>query len=164
MADKSLVVGVVSDTHGYLDEALLAQLEGSDLIVHAGDICSRTDYERLLKIAPVQACLGNNDSRSTYGGSLERMANFYAGGLHWLVCHYQERIDTRLCDVAICGHTHRPGIYRDERNTLIMNPGSPTYPRTAVGPTCGRIVIEDGQITEASIVQLDCERPSMWGW
>ena len=43
---------IVSDTHGYLSPALLAELEGADVIVHAGDICSPSDYRRLEEIAP----------------------------------------------------------------------------------------------------------------
>ena len=45
--ENKIVVGVVSVTHVYLDDKWLEALEGSDIIVHAGDICSRTDYERL---------------------------------------------------------------------------------------------------------------------
>lgn len=151
---KPLVVGVVSDTHGWLDQALIAQLKGSDLIVHAGDICSRADLEALRAIAPVQACLGNNDYSHEYPGGLPKIASFYAGDLHWLVCHYAERIDTRLCNIAISGHTHRPFAQTDAHGCLCMNPGSPTFPRSTMGPTCGKIVVDKGQILSAEIIQL----------
>ena len=35
-----------------------------------------------------------------------------------------------------------------------MNPGSPTFPRGTLGPTIGRVIIEDGTILSAEIVQL----------
>lgn len=40
--------------------------------------------------------------------------------------------DLKLCDIAICGHTHRPSSREWHRATgvLVMNPGSSTYPRS----------------------------------
>jgi len=146
---------IVSDTHGYLSEELLKAVEGADYIVHAGDMCSESDYWRLSQIAPVRMCLGNNDWGMDYGPDVKRVTRFFAGGLRWQLCHYQERLDLLTCDIAICGHTHRPFFERDERTrTLVMNPGSPTFPRTAKGPTIGRIVAENGHVREVHIVQL----------
>ena len=146
---------IVSDTHGYLSEELLKAVEGADYIVHAGDMCSESDYWRLSQIAPVRMCLGNNDWGMDYGPDVKRVTRFFAGGLRWQLCHYEERLDLLTCDIAICGHTHRPFFERDERTrTLVMNPGSPTFPRTAKGPTIGRIVAENGHVREVHIVQL----------
>ena len=58
---------IISDTHGYLSPELLEQLQGADVIVHAGDICSPSDYRTLSDIARVQMCLGNNDWSYDYG-------------------------------------------------------------------------------------------------
>ena len=52
---------IIADTHGYLSDELLHALEGADVIVHAGDICSAGDLRRLEDIASVKFCLGNND-------------------------------------------------------------------------------------------------------
>ena len=40
-------IDIISDTHGYLSPALLDELEGADLIIHAGDLTSEMDYEHL---------------------------------------------------------------------------------------------------------------------
>lgn len=153
---------IVSDTHGYLSQALLDQLQGADLIVHAGDICSESDYRTLNKIAFTHACRGNNDWGFEYDSFVTPMVRFFAAGLRWEVCHYRERLDLKTCDVAICGHTHRPFVTRDEATgVLVMNPGSPTFPR-AGGPTMGRIVVEDGKVTSAKIIELD-EKSVDWG-
>ena len=147
---------IVSDTHGYLSEELLEALQGADYIVHAGDMCSESDFRRLEQIAPVRMCLGNNDWGMDYGPGVERVTRFYAGGLRWQLCHYVERLDLLTCDIAICGHTHRPYFERDERTrVLIMNPGSPTFPRTRKGPTIGRIVAEKGHVSEVRIIELN---------
>ena len=127
---------IISDTHGYLKPELLDALQGADVIVHAGDICSPSDFRTLQLIAPVQACLGNND------------------GLKWQVSHYRERLNLSLCDVAICGHTHTPFLERDEwTGTLVMNPGSPTAPRRS-RPSMGRILCEEGRVIDAQIIAL----------
>jgi len=49
---KPLRVGLISDTHGLLRPEAAAFLRGSDLIVHAGDICDPSVLEALRAIAP----------------------------------------------------------------------------------------------------------------
>lgn len=145
---------IVSDTHGYLSDELLDALRGADVIVHAGDICSESDYRTLNEIAPVHACRGNNDWGYDYDSFVTPRVRFFAGGLRWQLCHYRERLELDTCDIAICGHTHRPLVERDGRTgKLVMNPGSPTYPR-AGGPSIGRIVAEAGKVESAEIVEL----------
>jgi putative phosphoesterase len=55
------MVGLISDTHGLLRPEALAALEGSDLIIHAGDIGNPTIIEQLRAVAPVVAVRGNID-------------------------------------------------------------------------------------------------------
>ena len=138
---------VISDTHGYLSSELLEALQGANYIVHAGDITSNADYQTLQKIAPVKLCLGNNDFCYNYGPMVKKK----------VICHYREKLDLVKCNIAICGHTHRPFIQRDEwTNTLVMNPGSPTYPRGHEGATIGRIIVDDetAQVVSAEIISL----------
>lgn len=145
---------IVSDTHGYLSPELLAELAGADVIVHAGDICSPSDYLTLCGIARVQMCLGNNDWSYDYGPAVKGRKIFYGSGLKWQVTHYRQHLNLTMCDVAICGHTHTPFVERDEwTHTLVMNPGSPTYPRRS-RPSMGRILVDDGKVVEAKIITL----------
>ena len=79
---------------------------------------------------------------------------FFSSGLRWQVVHYRQHLNLLKCDVAICGHTHRPFVERDEwTGTLVMNPGSPTYPRGSK-PSMGRILCEDGRVVDAQIIEL----------
>lgn len=145
---------IISDTHGFLEPDLLDQLQGADVIVHAGDICSGADYRTLQKIAPVQMCLGNNDWAYEYGPEVKTRKVFFSSGLRWQVVHYRQHLNLLKCDVAICGHAHRPFVERDEwTGTLVMNPGSPTYPRGSK-PSMGRILCEDGRVVDAQIIEL----------
>ena len=149
---------IVSDTHGYLSPELLSALRGADVIVHAGDLCSMGDLRRLERIAPVQMCLGNNDWGMDYGPGVKRLTRFFSEGLRWEICHYRERLDLLTCEIAICGHTHRPFVERDERTgTLVMNPGCSTFPRSG-GPSMGRVIAKDGEVLLAEIVKLEPSR------
>ena len=150
---------IVSDTHGHLSDELLDALRGADMIMHAGDCCMLSDYETLCRIAPMAMCLGNNDWGMDYGPDVERMTRVFRCGLRWQLCHYEERLDLATCDIAICGHTHRPSVSWEKSpggssKVLLMNPGSPTFPRTGDGPTIGRIMCEQGSIQSAEIIKL----------
>lgn len=148
-------VDVVSDTHAHLSDELLCALEGADAIVHAGDMTSDDDRKTLCALAPVYQCLGNNDICYHYGSDVTRRVRFSLSGIEGVVAHYYEDLEPErdACRLAICGHTHRPHI-ETVSGILYMNPGSPTYPRTTLGPTIGRLMIEDEQIISAEIIQL----------
>lgn len=152
-------IDVVSDTHGFLSPELVAALDGADLILHAGDMTSRSDYERLWKIARVEMCMGNNDWSYDYGPSVKRTVRVAYAGLRFQLAHYRELLAPDTCDVAICGHTHRPYVEEPAAvgEAIVMNPGSPTYPRSELGPTIGRILVADGKVLSATIVRLDPE-------
>ena len=148
-------IDVISDTHGWLSDELLGELEGADLIVHAGDICSTSDYLKLQKIAPIKACLGNNDFPGQYPDDVSRITSFVYQGLRFQVCHYQERLVKGAADISVCGHTHRPFIDQENSKKLLMNPGSPTYPRGfVIGASMGRIHIQDRKILDCEIIEL----------
>lgn len=145
---------IISDTHGFLSPELLSELAGADVIVHAGDMCSASDYRTLSDIAPLRMALGNNDWAYDYGPMVKERTVFLGGGLRWQVTHYRRRLNLQMCDIAIFGHTHTPVLERDEwTGVLVMNPGSPTYPRRS-RPSMGRIWVEDGKVVDAQIITL----------
>lgn len=146
-------VDIVSDTHGRLSEALLAELEGADLIIHAGDITSESDWEHLRCLAPVKGVLGNNDYYYTYGDEVQAVACFVYEGLRFCVAHYREDLPLSEADVAVCGHTHRSRI-EQVGSCLLVNPGSATYPRGGRGATMARMLIADGKVISATIIDL----------
>lgn len=163
-------VDVVSDTHGHLPPELLERLDGADVIVHAGDLCSPLDLDALNAIAPTYAALGNNDWSYEYENHFGRLyeravrktVRMELFGLRWEVCHYRERLDLAWCDVGICGHTHRPHVERTQAGVLVMNPGSPCRPRTTMGPTFGRILVSGGEVVDAVIEQLPVKPQMAW--
>src|SRR3954469_3936910 len=64
MGAQGMLIGVISDTHGLLDERVLELFRGVSHIIHAGDIGREDLIWKLEEIAPVIAVRGNNDSNS----------------------------------------------------------------------------------------------------
>lgn len=146
-------IDIISDTHGYLSPALLKQLEGADLIIHAGDITSEIDWEHLCTIAPIKGVLGNNDYYRDYGREVERLARFTYEGLRFAVAHYREDLPLDEADVAVCGHTHRAKVL-DMGGCLVVNPGSPTFPRGSRGATMARMMVAGGRVLSVEVIDL----------
>lgn len=147
-------IDIVSDTHGRLSPELLTELSGADLIVHAGDITSDMDLDHLRAIAPVQAVLGNNDHFFyDYGPDVTRLNEFEYEGLRFAVSHYREDLPLDRVDIAVCGHSHVP-VVAEMGTCVLINPGSPTFPRTARGATMARAWVADGALVSAEIIEL----------
>ena len=107
MADAKRI-DVISDTHGYLSDELLAALEGADLIIHAGDMTSEADWDHLNTIAPIKAVLGNNDYYRDYGPGVPALNTFTYEGLNFAVAHYQMCIRDRLIPTFRTKHRNLP--------------------------------------------------------
>src|ERR1051326_2846861 len=120
------VVGLISDTHGLLRQQALDALQGSDLIVHAGDVGRPDIIPQLRLLAPVVAVRGNVDhgdwaSQLPVTAVVEtELALIY--GLHDL---QQLDLDPAAAgfNIVVSGHSHKPG--RTERSgVMYLNPGS----------------------------------------
>lgn len=146
-------VDIVSDTHGHLSEELLAQLEGADLIVHAGDMTSEMDFEHLQQIAPVRAVLGNNDYFFDYGAGVERLIRFEYEGVTFTVSHYRRDLPRDCTGIAVFGHSHVP-VIEEKRGAVFVNPGSPTFPRSEHGATMARAWLSQGSLLSMETIKL----------
>jgi putative phosphoesterase len=119
-------VGIISDTHGLLREEALRALQGSELIIHAGDVGGSEIIEALEKIAPVIAVRGNTD-HDPWGSTLPATAVAEAGaGLIYVLHNIQELdLDPVVAgfQMVVSGHSHKPSkIERD--GVIYLNPGS----------------------------------------
>ncbi|QAY68350.1 metallophosphoesterase family protein [Paenibacillus protaetiae] len=136
---------IVSDTHmprmaKSLPAALVQQLEGADLILHAGDWTTLLVYHELARYAPVKGVAGNNDGEALVAKfGLKRIVN--AGGKRFGLVHGHGPVRSRTAlqtalaafdgeqvDAVIFGHSHVPYMKRHE-GVLLFNPGSPTAKR-----------------------------------
>ena len=159
-------VGLISDTHGLLRPQARAFLEGSDHIIHGGDICEPRILEELSALAPLTAVRGNND----HGPWAERLPL----GADVLIGETLIRIVHDLADLAdverdllaeghgktgpafarvvISGHSHKPSV-RERGGILYVNPGSAGPRRFKLPIAVGELLIE-GPAVSARIVEL----------
>jgi uncharacterized protein len=151
-----LRVGLISDTHGLLRPDAAAFLQGSDCIVHAGDICDPAILERLAAIAPVTAVRGNND-HGAWAERLNETEFMQAGAIFIYAIHDLADLDIEPraagVRVVVSGHSHHPKI--DERDgVLYVNPGSAGPRRFRLPIALGELLI-DGDAVSARITELD---------
>jgi uncharacterized protein len=131
-------IGVISDTHGYLDPAVLDEFTGVTHIIHAGDIMDGATLEALERVAPVTAVAGNMDAARL--GKLPREVAGEIAGVRFIVGHKRKRLLKRLAlgkiegfgksespDLVVCGHDHLPAVEWVD-GTLFLNPGSASAP------------------------------------
>src|SRR5215472_12554812 len=108
-------LGVISDTHNYLDPAVTELFDGVDHILHGGDIGMPWLVLELQTIAPVTAVLGNTDDA---GLRLPLTAVVELASRKFLVHHIvnpldlerelKARIERERPDVVVFGHSHKP--------------------------------------------------------
>src|SRR5271169_4293601 len=107
----SILIGVVSDTHGLLRPEALKALRGSDHIIHAGDVGSPEILETLSAIASVTAVRGNVD-KDAWSRNLPETQVLELGGILIYVLHDLAQLDLKPkaaeFKVVVSGHTHVP--------------------------------------------------------
>ena len=162
-----MLVGIVSDTHGYFHPALPGALADADLILHAGDVGTPDILDRLEEIAPVRAVYGNVDGTPVRHRAPEHQ-RLNVDGIRFWMTHIGGRpgrwakgIGPKLReerpDVFVCGHSH---ILRIERvaslgRMLYLNPGAAGRQGFHQRKTCVRLVVERGAMRQAEVVHLD---------
>lgn len=127
-------IGVLSDTHGFLDPKIFKLFANVEHIFHAGDIGNASLILELGQIAPVTAVLGNNDA----GLNFKETEVAQLAGRKFLLHHIlvpsfpreglRERLERENPDVVIFGHSHEPYCETIGR-TLYLNPGYAGKPR-----------------------------------
>ena len=149
-------VGVISDTHGLLRPQALAALEGSDYIVHGGDIGNAGILEELAAIAPLTVVRGNND-RGPWAHAVPATARLQAGSVLIYVVHDIATIDIdparEGAQIVIFGHSHKP-LAQQRGPVLYLNPGSAGPRRFKLPITVAQLGIE-GERIEARIIELN---------
>lgn len=146
--NKTISIGVISDTHGLLRPEALAGLRGSDHIIHAGDIGDPTVLDKLAEIAPVTAVRGNVD-RGVWARKIPETNVLEVGGVSIYVLHDLQTLDLKLeaagFAAVVSGHSHIPK-QEMKNGVLYFNPGS-AGPRRFRLPICmGRLLVEAGKV------------------
>ena len=148
-------VGLISDTHGLLRPQAVAALQGSDFIVHGGDIGDAGILDALAAIAPLTVVRGNND-REAWAEAIPETAVLQLGDVRLLAIHDLSELSGNPAGggvrVVVSGHSHQPKV--EERDgVLYVNPGS-AGPRRFKLPIAVAELIVDGDTVGARIVEL----------
>ncbi len=156
-----LTVGVVSDTHGLVRPEAIAALEGSDVILHAGDVGAQHVLEELGRLAPVIAVRGNVDGG--WARLLPERRLLELGGVTVLLLHDRALLGPRpFADrppgprrrppiaggperIVVFGHSHQP-LAEKRDGVLWFNPGSAGPKRFSLPVSVGQLVIEGGRL------------------
>jgi len=149
------VIGVISDTHGLLRPEALEALQGSRLILHAGDVGRPEILSELRTIAPVVAVRGNTD-RAPWARKLSWTEAVEIDGRIIYLLHDLECLDLDLraagISAVIFGHSHFPEVETRE-NVLFLNPGSAGPKRFRCPLSVARLSFPKGEIS-AEILPL----------
>jgi putative phosphoesterase len=150
-----MIVGVISDTHGLVRPEAIEALQGSEFIVHAGDVGDARVLDHLRAIAPTFAVRGNVDS-GQWAGALPITEVVDAGGLSLYVLHDLATLDIDATAAGfaavISGHTHRPHV-EVKNGVLYLNPGSAGPRRFALPVSLARLRVEGARLSH-EIVEL----------
>ncbi len=147
-AEKRIIV--VSDTHGDASVAarILSLFPAPDALIHLGDFAD--DAPRIAQVlgCPHYAVRGNCDYAALT--PQERVLTLY--GKRFYLTHGHRfagdlalalRGEEERCDVVLSGHTHRPSLLAHGQ-MLLVNPGSPAYPRGGSPRSLAVVTIADG--------------------
>ena len=141
-------VGVISDTHGYLDPRVEKIFAGVDHILHAGDIGFASIILELELIAPVTAVLGNCDSDIDY----RLTESVRVGQKKFLVHHIvnpwalTEAITNRIIreepHAVVFGHSHKK-FAETVDGIFFFNPGYAGKPKFGAERSVAILHLED---------------------
>jgi len=147
-----MTIGVISDTHNYLDPKVPPLFAGVDHILHAGDVGMPRIILELQAIAPVTCVLGNTDD-PRFNYSLTEVVTL--AGRKFLIHHIvdprkltddlQRRLLREQPDVVVFGHTHKP-FSASINGTLFFNPGYAGKQRFELERSIALLTLDEDQI------------------
>ncbi len=161
---------VLADTHirpgraRRLPDAVYAELERADVVLHAGDVLTHDLLDELSGFAPVHAVLGNNDTALV--GVLPQRLTVDVAGVAIAMVHDSGPAKGRAARMRRCfpdaavvvfGHSHMPVAEQGVDGQLLFNPGSPTERRRAPHRTYGLLECDNRRVVRHVIVPVSTQ-------
>jgi putative phosphoesterase len=146
--ENNFKIGVISDTHGLLRPEVFKIFKGVDLIIHAGDIGSKTIISSLRKISKVIAVKGNIDEEEwAKKFPVTKLIKF--GLITIFLIHNINGLkfdpSTKNINIIIYGHSHMPNN-EQKGNVLYFNPGSAGKKRFNLPISVGLMEVKNQKI------------------
>lgn len=157
-------IGLVSDTHSYLDPKLFTHFEDCDELWHAGDVGNLAVVDQLKAFRPLRVVSGNIDLVSA---DLPANLRFTLEGFQIWITHiggappkYNPTVRPVLQanppDLFICGHSHMLKVMRDAslHQMLFINPGASGKTGFHQMRTAMRFTLNNRQISDMQVIEL----------
>jgi putative phosphoesterase len=158
-------IGLLSDTHGFLDPQIFTYFAYCDEIWHAGDFGPHALADELETFKPLRGVYGNIDDGQMHRRFPERIS-FSCGGLNVCIQHiggYPGRyvpgvkawLQQEKAGLFISGHSHILKVQPDHAlNCLHINPGAAGKQGWHSIRTIVRFGIESGKVQELEVIEL----------
>ena len=158
-------IGLLSDTHGFLDPNIFLHFKKCDEIWHAGDFGNEGVSEKLKSFSIIRGVFGNIDGREIRQVYPEEQ-NFICDGINVFMTHiggypgnYFPEVAAKLAsykpNLFICGHSHILKVMPDKKNGLLhMNPGAAGRHGFHKIRTILRFTILNGKISDLEAIEL----------
>jgi len=158
-------IGLLSDTHNFLDENIFRHFEQCHEIWHAGDFGTIEIAEKIKAFRPLRGVYGNidgQDVRSVYPEKLR----WTCEGVEVFMTHiggsppkYNAAVRQELIalppQLFICGHSHILKILYDEKlQFLFMNPGAAGSQGWHKIRTLIRFTISGKEMKDCEVIEL----------
>lgn len=160
-------IGLLSDTHSFLDDKVFHYFADCDEVWHAGDFGSMEVLERLRQFKPLRGVYGNIDG-APLRAELQEDLRFECDGVPVFMTHiggYPGRYDPRVGKLLrsdpprdglfISGHSHILKAMPDKTlGFLHLNPGACGNEGWHKVKTLMRFALDRGQIQQLQIIEL----------
>jgi putative phosphoesterase len=159
-------IGLISDTHGYLDEAVFRHFESCDEVWHAGDFGSREVIEKLSKFKPLRGVYGNIDGHDIRI-EFPEVLRFVVEQVEVLMIHIggypgrytaltkKEMAKAGSPKLFISGHSHILKVMYDQQiGCLHMNPGAAGKHGWHKVRTLIRFGIDGAEMRQCEVIEL----------
>jgi hypothetical protein len=158
-------IGLISDTHNYLDDAVFTHFANCDEIWHAGDFGTAAIVDKLKAFKPLRGVYGNIDGADIRNEYPEKL-RFTCEGVNVFMMHiggypghYTTPAKAELLahptQLFISGHSHiLKVIYDDKLKCLHMNPGAAGVHGWHKVRTLIRFVIDGKDMKQCEVIEL----------
>ena len=159
-------IGLISDTHGFLDPKVFGHFRNCDEIWHGGDFGDMEVAKALEDFKPLRGVYGNIDDKDLQSRFPEDLW-FKCDGLTIWMTHiggapprYNPRIrkllTTQVPDIFICGHSHILRVARDPAygGMLYINPGAAGNQGFHYMKTLVRFELEEKEVKNLEVIEL----------
>jgi len=160
-----LRIGLISDTHHFLDDNVFKHFEKCDEIWHAGDFGTIEVANKLAAFKPLRGVYGNIDGQDVRTVYPEKL-RWQSEGINVFMTHiggYPPKYNPTVKKILqadppqlfICGHSHiLKVIYDDKLSCLHINPGAAGRQGWHTVRTLVRLTIDGNNMKDCEVIEL----------